>query len=217
MSPGQVAEQQSSPWDHRLRLDVPLPGVCFINCICSALFFFFFFLLYCRPLQADQKHKVLRRGPCGVALKSLPPVPVTLPSLSVGLLVGLPGESGELGRTANVSGKHARNQAAMEKRRRWRERAGKCEPGAEREKSQGYPPPPPESPGRAGRATPRWRCAIPFLSGTGQDPDPSRAVTGVSGGAFRAAALPFCQGLQQFSTRLCVQTSRYPASQSGLI
>lgn len=51
VSPGQVAEQQSSPWDHRLRLDVPLPGVCFINCICSALFFFFFFYFKMKSLQ----------------------------------------------------------------------------------------------------------------------------------------------------------------------
>lgn len=87
---GRWLNSKAAPWDYRLSLEVPLPGICFINCICSA---FFFFLLYCLPLQGDQKHEVLQRGPCAVALKGVLPVPVTLPSLSVGLLVGLPGES----------------------------------------------------------------------------------------------------------------------------
>lgn len=49
---GRWLNSKAAPWDYRLSLEVPLPGICFINCICSA---FFFFLLYCLPLQGDTK------------------------------------------------------------------------------------------------------------------------------------------------------------------
>lgn len=40
----------------------------------------YFFNFYCSPLQADQKHKVLQRGPCAAALTNLLLLPVTPPS-----------------------------------------------------------------------------------------------------------------------------------------
>lgn len=50
----------------------------------------YFFNFYCSPLQADQKHKVLQRGPCAAALTNLLLLPVTPPFLS---LEGCPGVS----------------------------------------------------------------------------------------------------------------------------
>lgn len=95
-----------------------------------------------------------------------------------------------------MSGKHAQEQAAIEKWTRWKERAGK---------SQGFPPPPSESQHRAGRDTPCWRCdTLPEWHRTSQEgkgfvlslasPSASRAVMGVSGGAFRSANSAFLQG-----------------------
>ena len=120
---------------------------------------------------------------------------------------------------------------ARQQWRRRRERAGKCKSGAERKKSQGFPLPPTESPHRAGRETPCWRCVLCFPSGTGQagtgqafvqspaGPKASRAVMGASGGALSCL---LCRSARHYSTGpihhlTCVQTSQYPASQSGLI
>ena len=41
----QWLKSKAAPWDHGLLLDMPLPSICFINCLCSA-----FFSLYCPPL-----------------------------------------------------------------------------------------------------------------------------------------------------------------------
>lgn len=53
------------------------------------------------------------------------------------------------------------------------------------------------------------------------DPVLNRAVTGVSGDAFRAACSAFLPGATATAAvqrnRLCVQASQHPASQSSLI